>query len=392
MRYRVRQLQYDGRDRSVLLQQHNGPCPIIAIVNALSLQGRIRIPAAADGSVGFDELVTLLTAFLRSSVLSCVSADGAAVTEREELQLSARLANYEEAVALLGRLERGLDVNVIFSHCSRFEYTAEVALFDLLELRLLHGWVMDACRPELGHAARRIRDLSFNEASTFVLSDGRTATAAATQSASASACSAPPASVQAEVAVVREFLLSSAGQLTSCGVQQLQEVVREAELCVLFRSDHFSVLTQRSGRLLQLSTDQGLFDSAPQVAWSHIRDTTGDDRMCDDRFQPVAAQGAAAASDPCPPLPAAYMPAVSPPPPQHAAGLPFQYEPAAPLPLYPPPSRPVYAPQYAQRPYALGYGQDRAPLQRPQQPQRRAVPVQQPQQPQRRDDDSCCVQ
>lgn len=43
--YRVKLITYDGHEVPVLLQDANGPCPLLAIANVLSLRGDIRIPA-----------------------------------------------------------------------------------------------------------------------------------------------------------------------------------------------------------------------------------------------------------------------------------------------------------------------------------------------------------
>ena len=56
-----------------------------------------------------------------------------------------------DAVALLPKLATGVDVNVRFHDVHAFEYTDEVAIFPLLDLDLLHGWLVD---PQAGCVAR----------------------------------------------------------------------------------------------------------------------------------------------------------------------------------------------------------------------------------------------
>jgi hypothetical protein len=41
------------------------------------------------------------------------------------------------------RYAAGLDVNVRFRHALDFEFTAELAIFDLLDVTLCHAWVVD---------------------------------------------------------------------------------------------------------------------------------------------------------------------------------------------------------------------------------------------------------
>lgn len=68
----------------------------------------------------------------------------------------------------LARLATGLDVNVRFSAPTAFEFTDEVAIFDLLGLPLLHGWVVDGADP----AADVMRGLSYNQAVELAVSGG----------------------------------------------------------------------------------------------------------------------------------------------------------------------------------------------------------------------------
>lgn len=46
-------------------------------------------------------------------------------------------------MAVLPKLSTGLDVNVRFTGVSDFEYTPECIVFDLLDIPLYHGWLVD---------------------------------------------------------------------------------------------------------------------------------------------------------------------------------------------------------------------------------------------------------
>ena len=52
-------------------------------------------------------------------------------------------ANVGEACDILPKLQTGLDVNVKFSSVSDFEYTKECIVFDLFNIALYHGWLVD---------------------------------------------------------------------------------------------------------------------------------------------------------------------------------------------------------------------------------------------------------
>lgn len=51
--------------------------------------------------------------------------------------------NIADAIAQLSKLATGIDVNVSFSSIRGFEFTQETVIFDLLDVRLLHGWLVD---------------------------------------------------------------------------------------------------------------------------------------------------------------------------------------------------------------------------------------------------------
>ncbi len=51
--------------------------------------------------------------------------------------------NVSDAIQLLPKLTTGIDVNVRFHDIRAFEFTEETAIFDLLNLSLVHGWLVD---------------------------------------------------------------------------------------------------------------------------------------------------------------------------------------------------------------------------------------------------------
>lgn len=56
---------------------------------------------------------------------------------------SVSLQNMSDAMAVLSKLSTGLDVNVRFTGVTDFEYTPECIVFDLLDIPLYHGWLVD---------------------------------------------------------------------------------------------------------------------------------------------------------------------------------------------------------------------------------------------------------
>ncbi|KAF7127158.1 hypothetical protein RHSIM_Rhsim11G0008100 [Rhododendron simsii] len=51
--------------------------------------------------------------------------------------------NIADAIDLLPRLATGIDVNIKFLRIHDFEFTPECAIFDLMDIPLYHGWIVD---------------------------------------------------------------------------------------------------------------------------------------------------------------------------------------------------------------------------------------------------------
>lgn len=63
--------------------------------------------------------------------------------------------NMSDAMAVLHKLQTGLDVNVKFTGVRVFEYTPECIVFDLLDIPLYHGWLVD---PQVRSIRRGLTD------------------------------------------------------------------------------------------------------------------------------------------------------------------------------------------------------------------------------------------
>ena len=68
--------------------------------------------------------------------------------------------NMNDAIAILPKLQTGLDVNVKFTGVRDFEYTPECIIFDLLNISLYHGWLVD---PQLEDTMLAVNGLSYNQ-------------------------------------------------------------------------------------------------------------------------------------------------------------------------------------------------------------------------------------
>lgn len=78
-------------------------------------------------------------------------------------------ANISDCLDVLAQLATGIDVNVRFNAPDAFEATREVAIFDLLGIPLVHGWLVD---PQDVETAKAMGDRSYNELVELMVSGG----------------------------------------------------------------------------------------------------------------------------------------------------------------------------------------------------------------------------
>lgn len=223
----------------------------------------------------------------------------------------------EQAVAdfldVLPNLAHGIHVNVRFCAPSAFEFTKEVAVFDLFpRVTLLHGWLID---PQDARLAAAFGTLSYNQVVDELV---RTATPGFCENnrededALVHTPSAPPIDEiesphpavhdpsieESEYTVairelrphVVEFLESNSTMLTVYGLTELHSVVAEGTHAILFRNSHFYVLRKWKGELFTLVTDVGYLNELNTV-WEKLADVTGDSVFYDASFRRVKNDG-----------------------------------------------------------------------------------------------------
>ncbi|KHG24879.1 Protein FAM63A [Gossypium arboreum] len=75
--------------------------------------------------------------------------------------------------------------------------------------------------------------------------------------------------------LIGNFLKNNASQLTFYGLFCLQDGLKERELCVFFRNNHFSTMFKYNGELYLLATDQGYLNQ-PNLVWEKLNEVNGD--------------------------------------------------------------------------------------------------------------------
>ena len=181
--YRAKRIHFLGRIVHVCTQNENGPCPLLALANVLLLRNAIQMrnfattsTSASSGGGGEESssspqlysshevIATLATRILDSNVSEKTGEayKGFQLGENaRERMYENNEKNIETALSVLPSLVNGLDVNVQFIDSEAFEYTANLCVFDALDVSLYHGWVVDAkFDVATGHVVSR---LSYNQ-------------------------------------------------------------------------------------------------------------------------------------------------------------------------------------------------------------------------------------
>ena len=266
--YNLKCIKFLGRKTNVILQNENGPCPLIAISNVLLLQGKIDIHLDMK-CIDLYSLLQMVT----EKILELNSS-------RDEQVLKM----VDSVISVVPKLENGLDVNLFFDDVNHFEFTEELTCFDSLGISLFHGWVIDPQDKNYELISKQ----SYNTA-IFTLIEYQTRY---DKSLSPVAAKEVKNEVKNDTGsilskgndetsecwvkgiIIESFLNETASQLTYFGLLRLYECIKERQLCVFFRNNHFSTLFRINGKLYLLVTDQGYIDE-PKVVWELLDEIDG---------------------------------------------------------------------------------------------------------------------
>jgi len=182
------------------------------------------------------------------------------------------IKNFEDARKHFPNLEKGLDINVKFSEPDAFEFTTEVAMFDVYGIRLVHAWTVDPQMTGLSF----IRQQSYNELTSFILSE---------PDEKSNLSDIDMAIIEQRKRLARNFLQETSSQITAHGLFRLHEVINEGEICVLFRNNHFATITKHEGKIYLLVTDRGLVNDTRSCYWQSLSTLDGDSVFLDSSFR-----------------------------------------------------------------------------------------------------------
>uniref|UniRef100_A0A8C1QVB0 Ubiquitin carboxyl-terminal hydrolase n=1 Tax=Cyprinus carpio TaxID=7962 RepID=A0A8C1QVB0_CYPCA len=251
--YHIKWIKWKEENTPIITQNENGPCPLLAIMNVLLLSWKVKLPPMME-IITAEQLMEYLGDYI-------LEAKPKEISEAQRLNYE---QNMSDAMAVLHKLQTGLDVNVKFTGVRVFEYTPECIVFDLLDIPLYHGWLVD---PQMADIVKAVGNCSYNQLVEKIISCKQS----------------DNSELAGEGFVAEQFLNSTATQLTYHGLCELTSTVEEGELCVFFRNNHFSTMTKFKAQLYLLVTDQG-FLTEEKVVWESLHNVDGDGNFCDSEF------------------------------------------------------------------------------------------------------------
>lgn len=269
--HNLKSVTVGGVSRKIVMQTHNGPCPVIAVANALILRGELQqIANERSNAISADRLRAELLTHLQvprppprfseealagrpplpTSVKSPTTAAEAPQSEspvtpipslasccRDEQAFNQRrselFADPQQSVERLRRLYQGLDVSPHFTAVDGFDGDPEILLFPMAGVRVLHGWII---HPDGEDAA--LRPYSFNELVVLATTEQESLSAVALQ------------------------FTQQNTQMTIDGLSLLHQTLEDGEVAVLFWNNHFSTIMKKGDKVLCLLSDVSFVDRA----------------------------------------------------------------------------------------------------------------------------------
>ena len=274
------------RRSPIMVQNANGPCPLLALVNALVLSTPSDVATALVETLRVREQVSL------GLLLDAVIEELMSGRRRDAV---GKLPDVTDLYAFLLNLHTGMNVNPRFVpeeetinlmdapidndiptnlHQARkaggFEITREMKLYSTFSIPLIHGWIPPRNHP--AYVALKRSAQTYEDAQNLMFREEELEDKLQQQG-----LTAEEQTILEDIASVKYFLNSTATQLTGYGLDTMTEFLAPGSIAILFRNDHFSTLYRhpRSGQLLTLVTDMG-YAGHDEVVWESLVDVSGE--------------------------------------------------------------------------------------------------------------------
>ncbi|KAF3765517.1 hypothetical protein M406DRAFT_27030, partial [Cryphonectria parasitica EP155] len=250
----------------ILIQNANGPCPLMALVNALTLS----TPVGAEDAV----LVNTLKTREQISLDLLLNAVFDELMSERRMTPDVSLPDVTELYDFLKGLHTGMNVNPRDNMIpGTFEDTREMAFYRTFKIPLIHGWLPSKDDPAYDAFKRQAE--SYEDAQNILFREEELEDKLSNPNGDG--LSAEEQRIYQDVLTIKSFLYSAATQLTPFGLDVITKAMRPGSVAILFRNDHFSTLYRHPETLqiFALVTDAG-YAGHQEVVWESLVDVNGE--------------------------------------------------------------------------------------------------------------------
>lgn len=278
------------RESPILVQNANGPCPLMALVNALTLS----TPVGVEDAV----LVNTLKTREQISLDLLLNAVFDELMSERRMTPDVSLPDITELYDFLKGLHTGMNVNPRFipteetekafkrtslTHLhptergdlipGTFEDTREMAFYRTFQIPLIHGWLPSREDPAYGALKRQAE--SYEDAQNILFREEELEDRLSNPNGQG--LSETEQGIYQDVLSIKCFLYSAATQLTPWGLKVITSAMRPGSVAILFRNDHFSTLYRhpQTLQIFALVTDAG-YAGHEEVVWESLVDVNGE--------------------------------------------------------------------------------------------------------------------
>jgi ubiquitin carboxyl-terminal hydrolase MINDY-1/2 len=294
--YQIKNINwYDAKSRQnlrkspILVQNANGPCPLVALVNALTLT----TPAELD-----TELYQVLRSREQISLGLLLEAVFEELMSPRRTNPDVPLPDVTELYDFLRGLHTGMNVNPRFTPTAEaitahkrtslahihptergelipgtFEETREMNLYATFAIPLIHGWLPQRTEPAFEAFNRSA--VSYEDTQNLLFREEELEDKLS--NSVHMGLSAEEQQIYQDILTIKSFLSISATQLTPWGLEVITQAIRPGSVAILFRNDHFSTLYRhpQTLELLTLVTDAG-YAGHDEIVWESLVDVNGE--------------------------------------------------------------------------------------------------------------------
>lgn len=271
VKYSTKSIEFNNNLSRILIQNENGPCALIALVNVLVLDPILKdnttelreLLRRSDKYVDLNELLQVIASIILKVTDDIEKEDiTGSHTNDEEIADEGGDSHISEILSLLPSLQDGMNINPIFD--GNFKDSPGLYLFKLLGVKLVHGWVLT----DDTEGTSDLSKLSYDEALNMYTEASELSTKNDKDRNS------KDISLLKKVNTLKTFIRDSSTQLTPAGVIHLNKSLNNNSFAVLFRNDHFSTLIKKDDMLYTLVTDVG-YRKQNTIVWETLLSIDG---------------------------------------------------------------------------------------------------------------------